>query len=145
MIGEDFTFTVTFDNQSTSTVYGPYIDLVLDRGLEGTEPTDGSWDDGISFVGAQYLGQDVQSFAQLVDSTGSVTHHWATDAAGDPLKITGLKPGDQFVTLLLPFGSFTPDQTPADIVVTAHMSDNADVGTALNVDVISGAMYGRTA
>ncbi len=152
MIGEDFTFSVTFDNPGTidrnsdgvpDTVYGPYIDMVFDGGLDagigsGAEISN----DGITFVNANYLGSTVQSHVQTVGATGSVTHHWATDTSGAPLVVSGLTPGDQFVTLLMPFGSFTPGQTPAEVVVNAHMSINADVNVPLDVDIITGAMFG---
>ncbi|PIE59037.1 MAG: hypothetical protein CSA33_00250 [Desulfobulbus propionicus] len=139
-VGEDFTFTVSFDNTTGNpTVYGPYIDLVLDGGLDGTEASN----DGISFVGATYLGAEVQhGTPQTVDATGSIIHPYAKDAAGDPLVVTGLTEGDVFVSLLMPFGSFAGGQPPAEVEVTAHMSENADVGTPLDVDVITGAMYG---
>ncbi|TKB05876.1 SdrD B-like domain-containing protein [Desulforhopalus sp. IMCC35007] len=153
MIGEDFTFTVTYNNDRTETVYGPYIDLVLDRGLEGDEVTDVTrTDDGISFESATYLGVDVEYHTQIVNNAGEVTHNWVKDPnTGEALVITGLNPGDEFVTLRLPFGSFTPDQTAAEIEVTAHMSENADVGdindpdAALDVTIYRGAMYGLTA
>lgn len=147
MIGEDFTFNVTFNNTASGTVYGPYIDLIFDGGLDGDEEigSDGFADDGLSFQGATYLGAEIQYVSQFVDSTGSVTHAYATDDDGAALVIGSLTPGDEFVSLLMPFGSFTVDQTPADIVVTAHMSEKADINDPLEVDVITGAMYGLDA
>ena len=54
-IGESFDFTVTFDNNSPVTGYGPYIDLIFPlNGVDGP-PTK----DGIDFTGATYLGAPV--------------------------------------------------------------------------------------
>ncbi len=149
MIGEDFNFTVTFDNTTTSTVYGPYIDILLDGGQDGADaPVD-----GITFQDATYLGVQVQS--QVIDITSdgqAVDHPWATDSNGDPLQVTGInghtfQAGDQFVSLRMPFGSFETDQPAAEVTVTAHMSENADVGAGndLAVEVTTGAMYGHDA
>ncbi len=147
MIGEDFDFTVSFDNTTGSTVYGPYIDMVLDGGQDGSDvPVD-----GITFQNATYLGVGVESMVIDITSDGqTIDHPWATDTNGDPLQITGInghsfRAGDQFVSLRLPFGSFEPDQPAAEISVSAHMSENADVGpgTDLAVEVTTGAMYGH--
>ncbi|HHD63624.1 MAG TPA: LEPR-XLL domain-containing protein, partial [Desulfobulbaceae bacterium] len=150
MIGEDFTFTTTFDNTTGSDVFGPYIDLLLDGGQDGS---DAATDDGISFVSATYLNADVES--TIIDITqnevdNGITHPWATDNTGAPLIVHDIDGqtfhvGDQFVSLRMPFGSFTPDQPAAEVQVTAHMGVNADVDVNLGVHTTTGAMYGHDA
>ena len=150
MIGEDFEFTVSFDNTTGSDVFGPYIDLLLDGGQDGA---DAASDDGISFVGATYLGADMESFVHTIDATdvaNGIEHPWATDNTGVPLIIHDIdgqafQVGDQFVSLRMPFGSFTSDQPAAEVHVTAHMGENADVDVDLGVHTTTGAMYGTDA
>ena len=147
MIGEDFTFTVTFDNTTGSTIYGPYIDMLLDGGQDGADAAV----DGITFDHATYLGADVESTVINITTDGQIIEHpWATDNSGAPLELSGISgqtfhAGDQFVSLRMPFGSFTTDQPSADVVVTAHMSENADVGVDLGVHTTTGAMFGHDA
>ena len=119
MIGEDFTFTAVLDNTTGTTLYGPYIDIYM--------PTSGDdGDDGVSFVDASYLGTPVSATVQTFDATGQILHPYAVDAAGDPLTISGTE-GDTYVTLEMPFGSFTPDQPLAEVEITAHISENRQV------------------
>lgn len=123
LIGEQFTFNVTLTNPSSQVGYGPYIDLFLPAtGKDG--------DDGISFVGATYLGQAVKSFVVTFDANGNAAHPLAKDASGNPLLITaasvGMKPGDQFIVLELPFASLTNGQPAITLQVTAHLSNLAD-------------------
>ena len=54
-------------------------------------------------------------------------------------------PGDQLIVLQLPFGSFTPDQPAAPVVVTAALSNLADAGFALPIRVRGGFQYGNDA
>lgn len=53
--------------------------------------------------------------------------------------------GDVLVVLLLPFGSFTPDQPAVDITVNATMSEDADSGTALAISARGGFYFGTDA
>ncbi len=57
----------------------------------------------------------------------------------------GAAAGDQLVVLQLPFGSFTPPQTPAVVNVTLNTSNLADPGTALPVQAIAGFAFGQDA
>ena len=51
-IGQNFSFTATFDNTSaTDAGYGPFIDLIFP-----VIGTDGGGNDGIDFISASYLG-----------------------------------------------------------------------------------------
>ncbi len=144
-IGEDFNFTVTFDNTGDTTGYGPYIDLIFpSTGIDG--------DDGITFNSATYLGIPVETVDLLVtdtaplgDGLGCVTHPYAKDASGAFIQICGLTVGDHFVSLLLPFGSFVPDQTPAQLTISASLSNLADLGQVLPITYSGGYMFGDDA
>lgn len=146
-IGDNVTFTVSFDNTSpTDMGYGPFIDLAF--------PATGSdGDDGLTFTGATYLGAPVTSVAQTFGlagtggctaGLGSVTHPYVRNTAGVYITVCGV-PGDQLVTLQLPFGSFAPDQPAATITVNAAMSNLADLGIPLTVRARGGYMFGADA
>ncbi len=131
-IGEPVTFTVSFDNTSASDAgYGPYIDLALPAaGADG--------DDGITFASATYLGTPVIPVIPPFICNGSFTH-----------PLTGLSTsctaGAQIVILQPPYGSFTATQPPADIVVTAAVSNLADLNTALTIEATAGFFLGNDA
>jgi fimbrial isopeptide formation D2 family protein/uncharacterized repeat protein (TIGR01451 family) len=146
MIGEDFSFTYSFENELAQTGYGPYVDIYFptsgdDGDHPGPQPPGSDVYDGIKFVSASYLGTSVTAIEQTFDATGQLEHAFAKDSNGDALIITGQE-GDTFVTLQLPFGSYTPQQPAADIVITAHMSNLAEVDLPLNITTSSGFMYG---
>lgn len=156
-LGGTTTLTLTFDNQPDgspgSTVgYAPYIDLILPRnGADGagvgSEPP--FENDGVSFVSASYLGRPVTATVLEFDAEGEAVHPFARDQAGE-LRVVraadyGLGPGDEVAVLLLPFGSFTPDQTPQQITVSLATSPLADVGVALPVSAVGGFAFGRDA
>ena len=143
-IGETFQFTVTFDNTGTDPGFGPFVDLIFPvNGADGAAGTDTA--DGIDFVSATYLGQTMNTieltFPDDGGGTGTIDHPFAVDAAGTPLQVTGTA-GDKLVVIELPFGSFTQNQPPADIVVNATTSDLADLGTDLFIESRSGFRFG---
>lgn len=151
MIGEDFTFIYSFENDLPEsppgsgdfpTGYGPYIDLYFPTSGEDGSPDPAGSDpyDGIKFVSATYLGTPVTAVEQTFTTT-TLEHAFAKDVNGNPVIVTGTV-GDTFVSLQLPFGSYTPQQPAADIVITAHMSDTAEVDQPLNVTASSGFMFG---
>lgn len=91
-IGENFSFTVAFDNTGTVPGYGPFIDLVFPyNGADGAAGTDTP--DGMDFLGATYLGVPVTAIVQTFPdadgtgpgTTGCVTHPFAVDNTGTPL------------------------------------------------------------
>jgi fimbrial isopeptide formation D2 family protein/uncharacterized repeat protein (TIGR01451 family) len=135
-IGENFTFTVTFDNTSpTDPGYGPYIDLIFPvTGQDG--------DDGVDFVNATYLGAPVTAIQLTFPVGGCVNHPYAVDTTGAPVQVCGT-PGDKLVVLQLPFGSFTNDQPPAQVTVNATLSNKADLGVPLAIQARAGFQYGR--
>ena len=143
-IGEEFQFTVTFDNTGTDTGYGPFVDLVFPvNGADGDAGSDTA--DGIDFTSATYLGQALNTieitFPDDGSGTGTIDHPFALDSAGNPLQVTGTA-GDKLVVVELPFGSYTQGQPPADIVINATISDLADLETDLTISSRSGFRFG---
>ncbi len=138
LIGSSVSFGVTFDNASASeTGYGPYVDLRLPLGADG--------DDGLTFTGATYLGSPVSAIKLTADGGGCVSHPLAVDSSGQAVLVCGLDPGQSFVVLRLPFGSYTPDQPAASVVVSTTLSPLADVDAALTVRASGGFQFGATA
>lgn len=146
LLGESFSFGVTFDNTSPSdTGFGPYIDLFLPK--TGADGGSSPPDDGISFASATYLGAPVQATVLTLTAAG-VPHPFARDTNGNPVVITpppGFQAGDQLVVLTVPFGSFTPTQPPANLTVTVAVSDLADVGTPLPLRAQAAFRFGNDA
>lgn len=143
-LGSSFSFSVTFDNTSaTDSGFGPFVDLVFPvNGADGAAGTDVA--DGIDFAGATFLGQPLAADELIFPGpgpVGCVAHPYAVDAADSPLQVCGTS-GDKLVVLLLPFGSFTPNQTPATISIDAISSNLADTGTPLDVRARAGFRYG---
>jgi fimbrial isopeptide formation D2 family protein/uncharacterized repeat protein (TIGR01451 family) len=123
LLGDNFTFTVSFTNPSTQVGYAPYIDLLVPAtGKDGN--------DGVSFVSASYLGQSVTALVVTFDANGNAVHPLAKDVNGNPLVINaatyGLRPGDELVVLELPFASVSQGQPAIAVQVTAKLSDLAD-------------------
>ena len=143
-IGENLTFTATFDNTSTTPGYGPFIDLIFPyNGADGAAGT--ATADGINFVGATYLGAAVTATVLTFPAgPGCVTHPYAVDSSGVPLQVCGTR-GDKLVVLQLPFGSFTGPQTPAVVTVNATLSNLADLNTPLTIRGRAGFQYGYDA
>ncbi len=139
-IGENVTFTVTFDNPDpVDPGYGPLIDLIIP-----TNGTDGAPNpDGLTFTSAAYLGSAIENTAIVVPGSGCIAHPYMMDGGTQaPLQVCGLTPGDTFVALRLPFGSFTPDQPSLAITVNASMSNLADLGVPLTIQARGGYQYG---
>ncbi len=140
-IGETLNLQVSFVNGSAVDAgYGPYVDLYLPT--TGADGAGAAADDGISFVGATYLGAAVTSTVLTFDGAGNATHPYAKNSAGNPVVISGT-PGDQLVVLQLPFGSFTPGQPAAVIDVATTISNLADPGAALTIQAKGGFRYGN--
>lgn len=132
-IGENFSFTATFDNTSAIDAgFGPFINLIFPvNGADGAAGTDSP--DGIDFVSATYLGISIASTVltfPLPGPTSCVAHPLAVDTLGLPLQVCGI-PGDKLVVLYSPFGSVTNDQPHVAIMVNATTSTIADLGVAL--------------
>jgi uncharacterized repeat protein (TIGR01451 family)/fimbrial isopeptide formation D2 family protein len=137
-IGESTAFTVIFDNAGTAPGYGPYIDLILP-----VTGTDG--DDGLSYSTATHLGVQLTPVVLTFDAAGQATHPYAVDSSDNPIVVThplgALGAGDELVVFQLPFGSFTAAQTPAEVNITADLSNLADLA-ALTIYASGGFQYG---
>jgi VCBS repeat-containing protein len=123
LLGNQFTFTVSFTNTSGQEGYAPFITLLMPAsGKDG--------DDGASFVSASYLGQALSARIATFDTAGHVTSPVAKDASGNFITLNagdfGMSPGDQLVILQLPFASVSTDQPTISILVTASLSNLAD-------------------
>ena len=153
LIGENFTFTISFSNKGSSQGYGPFIDLVLPtNGADGNHNLANQ--DGVEFVEASTAGYifsaidetlALQKFPNATGSSGFTTcvdHTWARLSNGEPAKVCG-RAGDTLVSLRLPFSAFVPGQPAADITVEAKLSPFADLNTTLNIQSRGGFLYGN--
>jgi fimbrial isopeptide formation D2 family protein/uncharacterized repeat protein (TIGR01451 family) len=148
-IGGLQTLTLRFDNvpdgaPGSNVGYSPYINLVLPtNGADGAGFGSAGLtaNDGVIFQGASYLGAALEQWIIEFPASGIVTHPFSKDAAGHPLSVTGT-PGETLVVLRLPFGSFTPDQTAADVELKLQVSSSADLGAPLNLQASGGFAYG---
>jgi VCBS repeat-containing protein len=123
LLGDRFTFTVNFSNTSTQVGYAPFINLAMPvTGKDG--------DDGVSFISATYLGQNLISHVVTFDANGNATHPLAKDANGNFLIINaatyGMRAGDKLVVIELPFASVTNQQPVIGVQITASLSNLAD-------------------
>jgi len=146
MIGEEFSFTVTFNNTGDQTGYGPFIDVVFPvNGADGDPADPGVTKDGISFIesaGAVYSGIQLTCESLTFDSAGQITHPYYRNSSGDYVTVLG-PTGDTFVSCLLPFGSFVPDQPEAAVTFQASLSEYADAGVPLPLRVRGGFRFGE--
>ncbi|WP_339453813.1 VCBS domain-containing protein [Pseudomonas sp. EA_5y_Pfl2_R50] len=123
LLGDRFTFTVNFSNTSTQVGFAPFINLAMPAtGKDG--------DDGVNFISATYLGQNLISHVVTFDANGNATHPLAKDANGNFLIINaatyGMRAGDKLVVIELPFASVTNQQPVIGVQVTASLSNLAD-------------------
>ena len=162
LIGEDTTFSVTFDNSGNVLGYGPFVDVVIDyKGADGALPFPSGFTPPFT-TQPDGLGSDVtnQPLSALITATtyglpltltftaltpGGVSHPFAKNNFGNPLIVSGLA-GEVLVSARLPFGSFADDQPPAPVLFSAHVSSLADVGVgnALAVRARGGFEFGAT-
>jgi uncharacterized repeat protein (TIGR01451 family) len=141
LIGSNFQFEVAFDNnQGTNTGFAPYLNVNFPAsgidGAAGGSPYDGIFFDTV--LGATYLGFPVTATPYIFPSTGSLVHPFTGQV------ITGAA-GDQLVVIELPFGSYTPQQPAAGVIVNAKLSNLADLNMPLTINVQAGFRYGCSA
>lgn len=123
LLGDNFSFTVNFNNSSTQPGFAPFINLALPAtGKDG--------DDGVNFISATYLGQNLVTHIVTFDAAGNATHPLAKDANGNFLIINaatfGMRAGDKLVVIELPFASVTDQQPIIPVQITASLSNLAD-------------------
>ncbi|PID33203.1 hypothetical protein CR969_02000 [Candidatus Saccharibacteria bacterium] len=134
-IGEDFNFTVNFDNTGDSAGYGPYIDVIV--------PGD------VILNSAQYVGSGLPLGTPLVFPVGSpscVAHPYAKDNTGAPAEVclpNNPSVGAKLYAVKLPFGSFVDEQTAADIEFSATMSSTAAIGVPQPITARGGFYLGQ--
>lgn len=151
-IGDTTQVTLRFDNAapaaSNDVGYSPYIDLILPtNGADGAGVGNSPQNDGITFQGATYLGANLQAVQIEFDVNGQAVHPFAKNADGSARVITldpdgPYRPGDMLVVLTLPFGSFTANQTPIDVLVNLGVSNHADIGAPLSLQAQGGFAFG---
>ena len=142
-IGDPITITADFSNGGSDTGFGPYIDLFLP--LSGADGTTGGSNDGISFNNATYLGASLTTNVLDCPAGTSVTHPLTGLLVTCPAQPAGLfSPFTwQMVVITMPFGSFVPSQPDATVTINAQLSNLADLGTPLPIQVRSGFMFGQ--
>jgi len=109
LLRDDVTFSVTFENTGDAPGFGPFIDLVIPAtaGL-------GANSISVSYAGTTIV-PSVRTFA-LSGLNPVVTHPYARDSSGNLITVNAttidasIVAGDKFVSILLPFGSFSPGQ-----------------------------------
>ncbi len=152
LLGDTFTFNVTFTNITTDTGYAPFLDLFFPA--TGKDGAGAEIDDGITFVSATYLGQTLATHVLTFDANGQASHPLAVGTDGQPLTINaadfGMRAGDQMVVVELPFASVSQGQPPITVQVTASLSDLADTDFSfsgstpdLTIRARSGFQYGN--
>ncbi|MDH4566989.1 DUF4347 domain-containing protein [Pseudomonas sp. BN414] len=152
LLGNTFNFDVTFTNITTDTGYAPFIDLFFPA--TGKDGAGAEIDDGITFVTASYLGQNLTTHVLTFDANGQASHPLAVGTDGKPVIINaadfGMRAGDQMVVVELPFASVTLGQPPITVQVTAALSDLADTDFSfsgstpdLTIRARSGFQYGN--
>lgn len=147
LIGELVTLEVTFDNTGT-TGFGPFIDLVLDYGGRdaGSAPCD-----GIELVAAQMVSSNpvsnipIESLqiapAPCHSGNAAVVHPYASSG----VTLTGMPPGAQLAVLKLLFGSVEASQPKVRVALTIRVHRFADVDAPLRVYARGGFRYGNDA
>ena len=147
LIGEDFSFTVSFDNTDADEVgYGPYVDIFLPQS-GADDSTSSEKEDGITYSSVDYLGNSIRSWDGTCSDNGTFTHPLTGLTVTCPATPTGMvSPFTwQYLVVELPFGSFAPEQPAAPITINAQLSDFADLGLDLPVFAQGGFRFGEDA
>ena len=151
LLGGTFTATVSFDNTAATGIgYGPYIDLFVPNNTL----------DKVTLNSANLLGHDL-AISSVVYSTSvaghlgvlGALHPLLLDATGAPQFVnappTAVEGGRMYV-LELPFGSFTPDQSAANVTLNFTIDKTSVVtnqhgGQLMTMGAIGGFAYGADA
>ncbi|MFC4236918.1 VCBS domain-containing protein [Thalassospira xianhensis] len=152
LLGDQFTFTVNFENNSSQVGFAPYLDLFFPA--TGKDGAGAETDDGVTFISAKYLDQTLTAHTVTFDADGNATHPIAKDSNGDAVVINaatyGLQAGDQLVVVQLPFASVTEEQPTISLDITAALSNLADTAQSngspdLTIKVRGGFEFGNDA
>ncbi|MGC1377498.1 MAG: hypothetical protein WA821_14795, partial [Anaerolineales bacterium] len=151
LIGEDFSFSVSFKNTGSNPGYGPFVDVVLPtNGADGNYNNDVP--DGIEFISASVIGYTFNTAQatlseQTFPGSGGVTcvsHPWARQQNGQFVQVCG-PAGDTLVSMHLPLGAFSPGQPAITVTVKAKLSNLADLDAPLAIRARGGFLYGNDA
>ncbi|MEJ5061413.1 MULTISPECIES: VCBS domain-containing protein [unclassified Pseudomonas] len=147
LLGDPFNFTVNFTNTSAQAGFAPFINLALpSTGKDGN--------DGVNFIAASYLGQNLITHTVTFDASGNATHPLAKDANGNFVIINastyGMRAGDTLVVIELPFASVTNLQPVIPVQITASLSNLADTNFSdgspdLTIRASGGFQFGNDA
>ncbi len=146
LIGENFNFTVTFDNASTDVGYGPYIDLYLPQS-GADDSLDSESEDGVTYTSVDYLGNPVRTWEYACVEGSTITH----PLTGLPVTCPAAPAGTQspftwqLLVIELPFGSFVNGQPSVVVDIGATVSSYADLSTQLPILAQSGFRFGADA
>ena len=147
LIGETFSFSVTFDNTSAVDVgYGPYINVFLPQ--SGADDSNASEkEDGIIYTSVDYLGNEIRTWDPTCTANSTLIHPLTSLAVTCPSAPAGtVEPFTwQLLVVELPFGSFAPDQPAAAVSIDAQLSDYADLNLDLPIYAESGYRFGADA
>lgn len=146
LIGENFGFTLTFDNSSADVGYGPYIDLYLPQ--SGADDSNaGEKEDGITYTSVDYLGNDMRTWEYSCVEGGSITHPLTGLSVSCPAAPAGTQSPFtwQLLVIELPFGSFVNGQPNVVVDIGAALSDYADTDVDLPILAQAGFRFGADA
>lgn len=137
-LGAEIPLTVTFDNTGSDIGYGPFVDVIMPA--TGDAPP--LPENGIAFKPgtASYLGIPLTPTLLTFGPTGQVNHPFAKDTLGNPIIISGAF-GDQLLVFQLPFGSYGPDQPPAEINFIGTISDLAQPVNTYTITATGGFQF----
>ncbi len=144
LIGEEFTFTLEFQNTSGVVGFVPFIDLVLDYGgidendLLPNPPNTPGPCDGVQFVSARVMGINPGpiTITPVQQQPTGPCNAWPTTVPHPFGGIVVMPPGQlgqQLVTLPLAFPNYDPQQPKIVIEITARVHSFADWGQPLRV------------
>lgn len=122
-INENFQINVDFDNNGTTPGFGPIVELILPP--------------QITFLNSSYLGFPTKYVnVGIFPDSGELL---------DPLtrNITLGPPGYSLLVIEYPFGSFAPEQPPAEMITNLKMALNATVGLPLNITALPIFRFGN--
>lgn len=147
-INGGFNFSVDFNNAGTSAGFGPFVDVVVARGIDVTAASYEASGLTLRSVGCWDVTDN--RWETLANGSGTaVTTHPLNDEISlvpDPYGMGAADQGAQLFTVQLPFGSFVSSQPTAPINFTASLDEpNAQVGVPLTVKTCGGFIFGQDA
>ncbi len=146
LINDSFSFAVNFDNTSTAPAdigYGPFVDVTVEPGVDINS---------VTYLGTPVTAQTVGTWdgANWVDAGGNVVSAHPLGANMAPP--TGTEIGQTWINILVPFGSYAPDQPVARLDFTATLAESPDgiepgavPGDPIDITARAGFQFGADA